>query len=195
MDAPEPPGPAPHAARRVVHIASRALDVGSLVAPRCQRGGPRPDGREITASGDVQNVDDAVFFADFPLSRVLGLRKTHPPTRSSLFPYIRFGCILTRLATFHFFCLLWGELTFLGIGGRVTRRGEAAQMKGHAFGQRISIPRMRAARCRDGIASPQRRLPCAAVSSAVRRPPRAASLRRQNESTRIARRGKLHLNA
>ena len=59
------PGPAPHAARRVVHIASRALDVGSLVAPRCQRGGPRPDGREITASGDVQNLDDAVFFADF----------------------------------------------------------------------------------------------------------------------------------
>ena len=58
-------GPAPHAARRVVHIASRALDVGSLVAPRCQRGGPRPDGREITASGDVQNLDDAVFFADF----------------------------------------------------------------------------------------------------------------------------------
>ena len=53
-------------------------------------------------------------FADFPSPRVLGLRKTHPPTRSSLFPYIRFGCILTRLATFHFFCLLWGGIDFFG---------------------------------------------------------------------------------
>ena len=99
------PRPAP--SRRSHRLASaRRWQFGWAVTPA---GWTRLEGREITASGDVQNVDDAVFFADFPLPRVLGLRKTHPPTRSRIFPYFCFGCILTRLATFHFFGLLWGK--------------------------------------------------------------------------------------